>query len=307
MAKKIYLSPSNQNDNKYAVGDTNEMIQCNKIAAAAEKALKRCGFSVKKAPQGQSMYVSVKESNNWGADMHLPIHTNAFDGKTTGGTLVMLYRSDGENYRAGKAILNQVGPITPGKDYAIRTNTSLYELSSTAAVAVYTEVEFHDTAEGATFIINNTQKVGEAITKGVCDFYGVSYRPEDGDSSGSGEDVTKDMYRVRKAWEDAKTQIGAFTILENAKDMADRSRGYFVFDSKGKKVYTPQQQALGVELKMTPLYVSATAPEKSAVVNGVYYRWDNETISGRVRITNSRDNVGKAGQVTGWVDVKYMV
>lgn len=307
MAKKIYLSPSNQNDNQYAAGDTNEMIQCNKIAAAAEKALKRCGFSVKKAPQGQSMYVSVKESNSWGADMHLPIHTNAFDGKTTGGTLVMLYHSDGENYRAGKVILNQVGPLTPGKDYAIRTNTGLYELSSTSAIAVYTEVEFHDTAQGALFIINNTKKIGEAITKGVCDFYGIPYRAEDENSSGSAEDVTKDMYRVRKSWEDAKTQIGAFTILSNAKDMADRNRGYYVFDSKGKKVYTPMKQAQAIELKKVPLYISADAPEKSAVVDGTYYRWDNETVSGRVRITNSRENVGKAGQVTGWVDVKYVV
>ena len=44
MSKKIYLSPSNQNGNTYATGGTNEMAQCDKIAAAAAKALKRCGF-----------------------------------------------------------------------------------------------------------------------------------------------------------------------------------------------------------------------------------------------------------------------
>ena len=36
MAKKIYLSPSNQNNNTYATGNTNEMVQCNKIAEAAK-------------------------------------------------------------------------------------------------------------------------------------------------------------------------------------------------------------------------------------------------------------------------------
>ena len=46
MSKKIYLSPSNQNGNTYATGGTNEMAQCDKIAAAAAKALKRCGFNV---------------------------------------------------------------------------------------------------------------------------------------------------------------------------------------------------------------------------------------------------------------------
>lgn len=45
-AKKIYLSPSNQNGNIYATGGTNEMAQCDKIAAATAKALKRCGFEV---------------------------------------------------------------------------------------------------------------------------------------------------------------------------------------------------------------------------------------------------------------------
>ena len=42
MAKKIYLSPSNQYANSYAYGNTTEMEQCNKIAIAAETALKRC-------------------------------------------------------------------------------------------------------------------------------------------------------------------------------------------------------------------------------------------------------------------------
>ena len=41
MAKKIYLSPSNQDGNLYSYGGTNEMEQCNRIAQAAEKHLER--------------------------------------------------------------------------------------------------------------------------------------------------------------------------------------------------------------------------------------------------------------------------
>lgn len=45
-------------------------------------------------------------------------------------------------------------------------------------------------------------------------------------------------YRVRKAWGDAKSQIGAYSVLENAKNACDKAgAGYFVFDSKGKVVY----------------------------------------------------------------------
>ena len=77
MSKKIYLSPSNQDENLYAYGSTNECDQCNHIADAAKIALERCGFEVKKAQKGQAMSTSIAESNRWGADLHIPIHTNA--------------------------------------------------------------------------------------------------------------------------------------------------------------------------------------------------------------------------------------
>lgn len=45
----------------------------------------------------------------------------------------------------------------------------------------------------------------------------------------------KQLYRVRKSWSDAKSQIGAFSSLENAKKAC--KAGYTVFDSNGKQVY----------------------------------------------------------------------
>jgi len=66
MNKKIYLSPSNQINNIYAAGNTNECEQCNRIAKHAKTTLERCGFQVKKAAQGQNMSTSISESN-WGS------------------------------------------------------------------------------------------------------------------------------------------------------------------------------------------------------------------------------------------------
>ncbi len=45
-------------------------------------------------------------------------------------------------------------------------------------------------------------------------------------------------YRVRKTWEDAASQKGAYKVLENAKECADGNLGYSVFDESGKAVYT---------------------------------------------------------------------
>ena len=47
---------------------------------------------------------------------------------------------------------------------------------------------------------------------------------------------TTNLYRVRKTWEDARSQIGAFGDLNNAK--AACKPGYTVFDSNGVKIYS---------------------------------------------------------------------
>ena len=45
------------------------------------------------------------------------------------------------------------------------------------------------------------------------------------------------LYRVRKAWKDAASQKGAYSVLENAKKCCDQAgAGYYVFDGNGKVV-----------------------------------------------------------------------
>ena len=241
MAKKIYISPSNQNANIYAYGNTNEMEQCNKIADSLTAKLKSCGFEVKKATKGQDMNISINESNSWGADLHLPIHTNAFNGQVTGGTLVMVYDAESKNKKIASLILNNLAPITPGNDYAIQIRPELSELCKTNCLSIYTEVEFHDTVTGAKFIVENIDKIAEAMCKAICEYYGVSYK-SNGSSSNTQSDVTTQMYRVRKSWTDATTQRGAYRNLDTAKKCADTyaSQGYKVFDKDGKTVYTPK-------------------------------------------------------------------
>ncbi len=50
---------------------------------------------------------------------------------------------------------------------------------------------------------------------------------------------TTNLYRVRKSWEDTKSQIGAFTSLDRAKKACNE--GYYVFDSSGKAIYPTEQ------------------------------------------------------------------
>lgn len=49
----------------------------------------------------------------------------------------------------------------------------------------------------------------------------------------------KEYYRIRKSWTDVKSQVGAYTSLENAiKQCAAAGEGYSVFDNTGNVVYT---------------------------------------------------------------------
>lgn len=51
----------------------------------------------------------------------------------------------------------------------------------------------------------------------------------------TGEVVVDQYYRIRKTWEDSKSQLGAYKSLENAKK--DWKEGYVIYDWNGKAVY----------------------------------------------------------------------
>lgn len=56
--------------------------------------------------------------------------------------------------------------------------------------------------------------------------------------AGSGDLGGEGLYRVRKCWEDAASQKGAFRVLDNAKRCADENAGCLVFDEGGNVIYT---------------------------------------------------------------------
>ena len=55
-------------------------------------------------------------------------------------------------------------------------------------------------------------------------------------------------------------------------------------------------------LNGAPVYISSTAKSPSGKLTGTYYIWGSAVINGRYRVTNSAQNIGKTGQVTGWVN-----
>lgn len=171
---KVYLSPSCQYDNAYAYGNTTEAVQCIKIANACKTALERSGISVK-MPSDNSLSNRCAESDKWGADLHVPIHTNAYNKKTTG-TRVYYYDGSTKGYNAAKAIYSVLAPFTPGTSESVSANNGLLEVNRPTAPTAYVEVDFHDVPSIAKWIIENTTAIGEKIAQGICKYFGVTYK-----------------------------------------------------------------------------------------------------------------------------------
>lgn len=202
MAKRIFISPSDQRSNTYAYGNTTEAVQCGEIAQMLETALKRCGFETR-VLHYYDMATKVANANNWNADLYIPIHTNACNGKVSG-TRIFSYDSTGAGRKAANAVYKRLAPITPGTSESVTSNPDLYEIKHPAAPTVYCECEFHDVPSVAKWIIENKSKIAEAICQGVCDYFGVSYKVP------TSPKTSAKMYYV---------QVGAFKEKKNAEAM----------------------------------------------------------------------------------------
>ena len=116
-----------------------------------------------------------------------------------------------------------------------------------------------------------------------------------------------ELYRVRKTWEDAKSQIGAYSKLENAKDACDKAGAeYKVFDSKGNLIYPKKQNEIvykvGDEIKLlsNATYVTGKAIPKWVFSSKLYVRGIYE--NGNIVFSTQ-----KTRDITGVVSSNYVI
>lgn len=228
MPTKIYLSPSSQANNACSGGDS-EAKHCREIAKAGEKYCKKNGYEVKVADPSLDVAGRIAESNAWGADVHIPIHTNAGKGD---GTLVLCFTRCASN-KYVKSIYNAVASVSPGKDDGIKVRTDLAEITGTKAMCVYVECEFHDTY--GSWIDKNTDALGKAIAKGICDAEGKSFTDATVISKPSASQNTG-LYKV---------QVGAYSEKSNAEQCVKnlKAKGFDGYAYQSGNLYKVQAGA----------------------------------------------------------------
>lgn len=188
----LYISPSDQGRNTYAAGNTNEEVQCERIAAAVEVAAKRCGIDAF-ANLKDDMYTKVADANKQGTRLYLCIHTNAFN-EMVSGTRIFCHSFEGEGCKAAVCVFDELAPVTPGTSENIKENPKLYEIRMTNAPCVYVEVDFHDVDEVALWIIDHTEEIAESIVKGLCKYFGKVYVPATAQLPDMGDVVPRAEY-----------------------------------------------------------------------------------------------------------------
>lgn len=122
-------------------------------------------------------------------------------------------------------------------------------------------------------------------------------------------------YRVRKAWADTKSQIGAYSNLDNAKVACDKAgAGYYVFDESGKAIYP----VVSAPVVSTPsVSTSFKKGDEVKLVEGAKYASGKSikdwVFKSKLYVREIKDNGNivvstlKIGPVTGTVSSKYLV
>ena len=173
---KVYISPSSQHDNVGVGNYGTEEMRMNQVADRVEKELKRVGIVTLRNNPSMDITQMVAASNNFGADVHLSIHSNA--GGATGAE-AYYYTGSTAGKKLAQAVYDNIAPMTPTGDRGVKATTELYEVWATNGIATLVEIAFHDNAADAAFIINNIQELGIAIAKGVCSYLGINFGATD--------------------------------------------------------------------------------------------------------------------------------
>lgn len=87
---------------------------------------------------------------------------------------------------------------------------------------------------------------------------------------------TQRPYKVRRSWEDSKSQIASYSILENAKFAADgiKGSGYKVFKD-GKLVYDPEVTENNITIE------SNNIEKEESVKSSSDYENDNKSLNNK--------------------------
>lgn len=184
---KLYLSPSNQPRNSYAVGGTNEKEQMEVLVKMVRGKLDAYQVSTRLATL--SMHIGktgrATEAKNAGCGFYEAFHSNAGGAGSGRGAVAFYNPAYPQSKRLAENIVKELNAITPhGENRASQVvngmtqydGQGMGEIRNPGAFdipAVLIEVDFHDNPVTARYIIDNKEKIADAIVRANVETFGL--------------------------------------------------------------------------------------------------------------------------------------
>ena len=304
MARIIYLSPSSHGTgaNKGITKGCYEDGHTRPIAEVTAKHLEYNGFEAVIAKKGSTLAQRCAESDRIGADLHLPIHTNACADEDVRYLMMMFYDDTAEYQKLFDAMDDFIEAVYPGhKDAVFAVRKDLIEINTPKAKTMYLELGFHTNKTDSKFM-HDEETVGKALAKGICKIYGVKFKDytkeekppkkpaekekvveEDGLW---GVDTTKVTQRFFKTYVDGKVSSQLYSCEPYLPNMLESSWEFSYIARGGSPMVEKLQKLVGSKVdgyagKGTMKDLQSFLKEK-----GLY--------SGKI------DGIGGSGTVAGW-------
>lgn len=309
---KVHIDPGHQTDH-YNRSTTNgnyyESDMTWKLANYLKSELENIGITVTMSRSNINENPSLYDRGYGakGCDLFLSLHSNACGTESVDYPVV--YRgydktnADDFGLKLANLIHNLMGTKQAGRT-ATRTgkNGEYYGVLRGARAAGLTyyyivEHSFHTNANATNWLLNdnNLRTLAKKEAELIASYFNVKNNQPETIAPVKPETITRELYRVRKSWSDSASQIGAYSILENAKKNCPD--GYSVYDSKGNVVYSKNTSYI-VQITASTLNVRAGAGTNYKTVTQVK---KNQ----KYTIVEEKNGFGKLKSGAGWISLKY--
>ena len=125
-------------------------------------------------------------------------------------------------------------------------------------------------------------------------------------AASGGNTTISGWYRVRKSWQNAASQKGAFHDLTYAKQCADKNPGYYVFDPAGKAVYPEPKSSVPYTVRVSIKDLNIRkGPGTNYGKTGYYTGKGVFTIVAESAGAGSAKGWGKLKSGAGWIALDF--
>lgn len=120
-----------------------------------------------------SLAERVREANEWGADIFLSLHTNAFSNPAASGTEAYAYRVGSNGFRLGEDVVEQLTLITGLQNRGTFARPGLYVLRRTNMPAALIEMGYITNPGDAALMSEQPDLFALGIYNGIMEYFGM--------------------------------------------------------------------------------------------------------------------------------------